>query len=410
MDYTLTNLANGLPVILSAATDTPRSALAICIRGGIAREDYPGIARMASRLLLKGTTHRDAETLAHELDARAIETRELALPDCQVLTATFLHRELPAVVDLLADMLRHSTFADFEKEREKWVGEINASLDLPAEMAQDLLVRTLFAGSPYGYTSTRVLETLPALPADAVPRWYADGLRAGAMCVALVGVDPDEALPRLADAFTPLTGDGLPADMPVPAPPAADRLVTQARADAQQAQIFQGWLAPPLGSAEQAATAVMNTVLGGGGLSSRLFLELRDKQGLAYSVRSMYAPLRRVGELIVSIGTSPENIARARQGFTEQITRMQQEPISIEELLFAKGRLAGAYVLSHETSTQQCLDMAINACHGMGPDYSERLLAQMQAVTIADVQAAAQRLHAPSVTAIVAREDALPAE
>jgi len=155
---------------------------------------------------------------------------------------------------------------------------------------------------------------------------------------------------------------------------------------------------------------VMNTILGGGGLSSRLFVELRDRQGLAYSVRSQYITMRLTGEFVVAIGTSPENIARARLGFAEQIARLQQEPITPDELDFAHGWLAGAFVLGQETNSQYCLDMAINHINGLSPDYSERLQRRTREVTIPDVQVVAQSITPPSVTAIVAREDALPTE
>ena len=410
MQYEQMELDNTLPVMLSPVAETPRAALAICLRGGISRELQPGVAKLASRLLLKGTTQRGAEALARELDARAIEVREFALPDCLVLTATFLTRELAETVELLADMLLNSTFADFDKEREKLFGEINASLDLPAESAQDLLLRTLMNGNPYGHTGTRVLETLPGLEEAQVRDWFAEGLQARAMNVTLVGdFTSDTARQLLADHFGDIPLEQAPIEISPFIPLDSDRVVTRARADAQQAQIYQGWYVSPLGSADQADIAVMNTVLGAGGLSSRLFTELRDKQGLAYSVRSSYTALQLAGEFVISIGTSPENIARARQGFTEQLTRMQQEPITQEELLFAKGKLAGSFLLSHETNTQRCLDMAINQINGMGPDYSERMLERIQAVTIAGVQTAAQGIVPPSVTAIVAREDALPA-
>ncbi|OPZ80757.1 MAG: Peptidase M16 inactive domain protein [bacterium ADurb.Bin429] len=153
--------------------------------------------------------------------------------------------------------------------------------------------------------------------------------------------------------------------------------------------------------------AVMNTIFGGGGLSNRLFINLRDRQGLAYSVSSQYIPMRDAGEVIVSIGTSPENIARARQGFTEQIAIMRETPITQDELLFAKGRLRGAYILSHETTSQHCLDIAISHINGLGPDYSARLLERIESVTVEEVRDAACLLQPPTVTAIVAREEAL---
>jgi len=408
MQFEIVEINTGLPLLLSPAQGTPRMALAVVMHGGTLREEQAGVARLASRLLMKGTASRSAETLAREVEERGIDLREVTLPDCALLLAVFLNRELPTVLTLLADILFHSTFVDFQKEAVRLAGEIQSSLDQPAEQAQDLLGRLLFADFPYGNTGRRVLEALPTLTEDQIRAWHFDGLNPRRMNVALVGdFDTDAVRPLLEATFADLVDMPPGAAAPVLTGIARDRVATEARTEAQQAQLYQGWYAPPMGAPEQAAVAVMNTILGGAGMSSRLFTELRDKQGLAYSVRSSYLPMGVVGELQLSIGTSPENIDRARRGFADQLARLQQEPVTAQELQQATGRLHGSYVLSHETNRQQCLDMALNHIQGLGPDYSETLLQHIDGVTIAEVQTAAQLFSSPSATAIVARDAAL---
>jgi predicted Zn-dependent peptidase len=410
MEFRAQRLANGLRMLSVEVPDTPRLALAVAIDGGVRREPTPAMAKLASRLWLKGTARRDAEALARELDARAIDLREIVLADCMVLMAVFLPRELPAALDILQDILQHSTFADFDKERTKMTGEIQSALDLPAEVAQDLLVSTLFERHPYGNSSTRMLQALPTLSMAPVRDFYYAGLTPARMVVGVAGAfEESEVFPRVEEAFSALPQQEVQPVMPPLQITEGDRVVTRAHADAQQAQVYRAWLAPAHGAPEQPAFTVMNTILGAGGLSSRLFVELRDKQGLAYAVRSQYVPMRQAGEFVVSIGTSPENIARARDGFAEQIARMQHEPITLDELMFAKGKMRGTFVLAHETASQQCLDLVINAVNDRPPDFSEQLLERIMGVTVADVQAAAQQITAPSVTAVVAREEALPA-
>ena len=388
MNLETAELGGGLPLLMAPAPETPRMALAVTMRGGTAREATPGVSKLASRLLLKGTARRTAEALAYEIDARGIDLREITLPDCGMLLAVFLTREFDAVLDLLTDILFHSTFADLDKERTKLAGEIQSALDVPAEQAQDLLARTLFPAFPYGNTGTRILAELGGIDAATVQQWHADGLDPRAMNVVLVGdFQPADVLPRLADAFAGLAPRPAAPALPEFVPLLEEHIVTEARADAHQAQVYQGWYAPRLGAPEQAATAVMNTILGGAGLSSRLFTELRDKQGLAYSVRSAYVAMGQAGELQLAIGTSPGNIGRALLGFTEQLHRIREEPVSIEELQAAKGRLNGTFVMSHETNRQRCVDLAINHILGLGPDYSEVLLQRTTAVTVPDVQA-----------------------
>ena len=408
MEIQTSTLTNGLPLLLGPMPETPRMALAVTIDGGVREEPVAGVGKLASRLLLKGTARRTAEQIARELDERAIDLHEMSRADCTVLLAVFLNTALPAVLDVLRDVLLHSTFRDYPRELEKLEGEVRSSQDMPAALANSLLVSTLFATHPYGNSGLRFLETMGQLSEELVRAWYGSELRASRMNVTVVGdFAVDEMRERLAETFGDLPSGGAPASTAPPTPVEADRLVTAARPDAQQAQVYQGWYAPRLGAAAQAAMTVMNTIFGGGGLSNRLFVNLRDRQGLAYSVSSQYIPMRDAGEVIVSIGTSPENIARARQGFAEQIAIMRETPITPDELHFAKGRLRGAYVLSHETTSQHCLDIAVNHINGLGPDYSARLLERLEGVTVAEVRDAACLLQPPTVTAIVARDDAV---
>jgi predicted Zn-dependent peptidase len=403
-----TTLDNGLPLLLAPMPETPRMALAVAIDGGFRLEPEAGIARLCSRLLLKGTRRRSAEALALELDERAIDLSESARTDCLVLQAVFINRELPAVIDLVHDIIAESTFADFAKEREKTLGEVRAAMDLPGSLANSLIIRAMFPDHPYGNSGLRFLDSAPSLREEQVREWY-ERLRAPRhMNLVLVGdFDLAEVQPLLRERFGSLAAADIDTTGPAPTLLTTDQTVSAARPDAQQAQVMQGWYAPPQGDDRQAALVVMNTILGGGGLSNRLFVNLRDKQGLAYSVYSRYQPMRQAGEFFVSIGTSPENIARARQGFAAEIARMQQEPVSSDELENAKGRLRGGYILNHETTADYCLEIAVNHINGLGVDFSERMMARVDAVTVDDVQAAAQLIQPPSVTSIVAREEAL---
>ncbi len=400
-----TQLSSGLPVLFQYAPGTPRMALAVTFAGGRMREGVPGTAQLAGHLLLKGTAKRSAEALAQELDAHAIILQDMLLNDLSVLSAIFLNRELAHTLEIINDVLTGSTFADFEKEKMRLLGAINTSLDGPRELAGDLLGSTLFAGHPYGFTGTAVLAAAEKLDVEESRSIVTAQQFPAGMNITLVGdVDLAEVLPLLEAAFGSLTaGQPLPV-FAAPVPLSKDILVKQTRPDAQQAQVFQGWHAPALGAPEQAAFSVMNTILGVGGLSSRLFRELRDKQGLAYTVRSQYNLSRLCSEFAVTIGTSPENIEKAQRGFTEQIVRMQQELVSDDELSGAKGRLRGNHVLSHETNNQHCLDYALKHIIGVGPDYGARLLEKVETVTKEQVQTAAQLLVGPSVTVIVAPE------
>lgn len=411
MSFETTELTNGLPVVVSPAPGTPRVAICVAIRGGARTQDAPGVAGLATRLLLKGTRTRTAEQIAEEIDRRAIELDEISGSEHLMLRATCLNSQLEATLELMADLLQNSTFADFPKEAARLAGEIQSHLDQPRERARDLFMRTLFPGHPYGHTGTLVLQHLSSLDADRVRAWYFRQLSARQMnCVVVGDVSPDWLVPRLEARFGGIPArDGGPSEPPLPAP-VPPVTATEAKAEAYQAQVYQGWYAPGFHSSDRAPLAALNTVLGAGGLSSRLFVELRDRQGLAYTVRSGYSAFSDAGVFSLYIGTSPGNIQRAIAGFREQVDRLRNERIPEGELDHAKGHLEGEYVLSHETNLQRCTDYAVHHIVGLGLDYSARFLAEIRAARTEDLQRVAQQYLSPDpVTAVVATQDALAA-
>ena len=411
MSFETTALSNGLPVVVSPAPGTPRVAVCFAIRGGSRTQEPPGVAGLAARLLLKGTRTRTAEAIADEIDRRAIDLDQISGAEHLMIRLTCLNSQLDPALDLVADLLQNSTFADFPKEAARLAGEIQSHLDQPRERARDLFLRTMFAGHPYGHTGTLVLQSLPELDADRVRAWYERQLCATRMnCVVVGDVATEELVPRLEARF-----GGIPAmdrALPVCPPPTqkSPTGTTEAIAEANQAQLYQGWYAPGFGDADRAPLSALNTLLGAGGLSCRLFVELRDKQGLAYTVRSGYSAFSDAGLFSLYIGTSPGNIQRAIAGFREQVDRLYNEAIPPGELDHAKGHLEGEYVLSHETNVQRCTDYAVHHILGLGLDYSSRFLEQIRAVQVEDLQRVArQYLASAPVTAVVATQEALAA-
>ncbi|MDH7568824.1 MAG: pitrilysin family protein [Armatimonadota bacterium] len=405
------SLDNGLPVLFSPAPGTPRTAVCITLRGGARTETHPGTAGLAARLLLKGTTTRTAEAIAEEIDRRALQVHESSGPEHLMLRVTSLNGQLEAALQLAGDLLRHSTFAHLPKEAARLAGEIQSALDQPRERARDLFIRAMFPAHPYGHTGSVVLRTLSALQVEQVRDWYYPQVGASRMGIVVVGdVDPDALLSVVARSFADVPAAGAEHAAPVPQRVKPPLTVTEAKSEANQAQIYQGWYTPGHAHPDRAPLAVLNTLLGAGGLSSRLFVELRDKRGLAYAVRSGFSTFSEVGLFSFYIGTSPDNIRRAIEGFAEQVARVQEEAIPEEEVEHAKGHLRGEFVLGHETNTQRCTDFAVHHALGLGYDFSTRFLEEIAAVTPADVQRVARTyLSPPPVTAVVATGEALAA-
>jgi predicted Zn-dependent peptidase len=169
---------------------------------------------------------------------------------------------------------------------------------------------------------------------------------------------------------------------------------------AQQSQILLGGLAPALDHADHAAVKVLSTILGGG-MAGRLFVELRDKRGLAYTTTAYYDPVRGPGALVLYLGTAPENAARAEDALRREVERIQREPVGEEELKRAKGYLLGRYAMDRRTNERQAWYLAFYELQGQGRDYPERYRRAVEAVTAADVQRVARRYLGNSTTLVL---------
>jgi predicted Zn-dependent peptidase len=181
-----------------------------------------------------------------------------------------------------------------------------------------------------------------------------------------------------------------------------DDYVTTAKDDSAQMHLFKGWFAPPVNHPDYAAMVVLNTILGGAGLTSRLFLELRDKQGLAYVVRSQYEASQFIGLFSLYIGIEPGNRQKALTGFDVECRKLMDIPVSAQELDEAIENTLGRRVVYLETAAQQAgyigAQMALGCPLTSLDDFNPRI----HAVTAADIQRVAQAvLSQPAITSAV---------
>ena len=163
------------------------------------------------------------------------------------------------------------------------------------------------------------------------------------------------------------------------------------KADLNQAHIIKGWLLPTYGEPDYPAIVLLNIILGSCGLSSRLFLELRDKKGLAYVVRSSYETFKYAGNFMIYIATAPTNIDTCLSGFDEEIQKIKTYPVSEEELENAKTNIVGKYEFLEETNIQQACSYAKFDVLGLGYNYTENIKQQVQSVTANEILKCAQK-------------------
>lgn len=378
-------LENGINLICKTARNTPRIALT-CFVKITQTEKIAGIYSMLNRLFTQGTKTRNSEQIAYEVEKNGLDIYSEMKSDYWKFSLLCLKEDFEIAVELLADMMQNSTFETFDKEIIKMKGETVASLDSPAVKARDKFVSTLYKNHQYGNTGSVILQNIDKLCLNDVKDAYDDVFVPAEKVFSVVGdIDKNEVKKILDKYFKDLKSEK--SFSTVGSVEITEKeIVKVEKRDANQAQIYQGWIVPGLKTEEAPALSVLNTILGSSGLSSRLFLELRDKKGLAYTVRSMYTKARENGDFRVYIGTEPKNIKVSLDGFKVEIDKLKNELVSEEELQNAKNNIIGKIQFLTETNLQQSGSMGAYELEELGYDYLEKWIDSIMSVSSQDVK------------------------
>lgn len=396
-------LDNKIPVIFKINKDTPRYAM--CFYFKIEEpEKKAGLYSILNRLFLQGTKKRTAQQLAQELDENAIDCYSEMKQDFIRFKLQCLNEDFEKGLEILSDIIKNSTLDEFDKEVIKLKGEIQAELDEPKSRAMDGFYKNIYKDHPYGHTYTKILEDIDSITKEEVLQVYNELLNNSAKVISVVGdFDPDNVEMLLKKYFSDVNNAEF-AVSKIPVPQLKETSVIKIeKDDASQAQIIQGWHVPTIYDKDYAAIMVMNTILGSSGLSSRLFLELRDKKGLAYVVRSSYETYDKAAIFNVYIATEPKNIKTSLEGFKIELNKIKNETITHEELENAKNNLIGKRQFFTETNLQQASLIAFYEDKGLGADFEEKLLKMINQVTTDDITRVANAcINDPYVLTILA--------
>lgn len=374
-------LKNNIKSVFRHNKNTPRVGLCLNISINDA-EKLAGTYCLMSRLLSQGTKTRTSEELAGELDENAIDLCCEMKQDYLRFKLVCLNEDFTHAVEIMSDVVKNSTFEEFEKEKAKMQGEIVAELDSARTKVLDNFYKTLFEGHFYGHTYTKMLEALDKITKEDVISAYNNIISTGKKVMSLVGdVDFESAQNLLNKELGDISNNDLKEkNIHVPSIKEAKRSEV-VKNDAQQAQIIQGWIAPNFNSKDYAPLLLLNVILGSAGLSSRLFLELRDKKGLAYHVRSNYETNEMCANFNIYIATEPKNVQTCLEGFETEINKLKETLVGDEELKNAKNNLVGKQQFMTETNSQQSNQLAYYGIMGLGFDFENKILEKIKEVT-----------------------------
>jgi zinc protease len=398
-------LPNGMTLIVRENPLAPVVAVALLVEVGSRweRPEAAGISNFLSALIVKGTARRSGAELAERIAALGGKLSASGDVDYSEIHGTALARFWRELLALTAELALEPKLAaaDVDIERQYLIARVQRRADNPASRTFDEFFQTLYDGHPYANPVLGTEDSLKRIDHGALVAHYRSYYRPERMVLAVSGqVAANEVLAEGIRLFGGVPGAARAVEPPIP-PPARQARRAVIEQPAQQAQILAGGLAPRLDDPDHAAVKVLSTVLGGG-MAGRLFAELRDKRGLAYTATSYYDALHEPSALVLYLGTAPENAGRADEALSGEIARIKTDPVGAEELRRAKGYLLGRYAMDRRTNERQAWYLAFYEIERVSPDFPERYRKAVEAVSAADVQRVARR-YLDSVTVVVLR-------
>jgi zinc protease len=394
-------LDSGLVVLAQENPAAPAVAVSVLVRVGSRweRDDNAGITNLLQQVLVKGTTSRSAFDIAEAAEAMGGSLSASGDTDYAEIKGTALARHWKALLALIADVTLRPALppAEIDNERRVIASGIKNRLDQPFPLTYDTMMGRLFRSHPYGAPSLGRAAAVEQIDRQALAVHYDRYYRADRIIVAVSGQVPArEVVDEISRLFAGAPRERETEDAPLGAPSAAlDRLVI--KRPAAQAQIMLGFLAPPIGHPDYAAVKVLQMALGGG-MAGRLFSELRDKQGLAYSTGALYPARVEPGFFLAFIGTAPASAGKAEEGMRAQVERIRTERVSESELDRAKAYLLGQFALDRRTNARLAWYAAFYEAAGVGHDFAERYVRAIEAVSADDVLRVARAyLTSPTV-------------
>ena len=382
-----TILDNGIRVISETLPHANSVSIGIWVANGSRHErrESNGVAHFIEHLLFKGTSRRSAIDIAREIDSVGGVLNAFTSREYVCYYAKVLDKYLPRAVDLLYDIFLNSLFDsdEIEKERKVILQEINMVEDTPDDFIHDVFHQNFWKDHPLGMPILGDAASVNGLSRDFIINYKNDMYRAEDIIISAAGnINHNELLALLNDLFqsVPL-GNGREQG----SHPTYEKRVEMIDRELEQVHMCLGIKGLPQNHPRRYDAFIMNTLLGGG-MSSRLFQEVREKRGLAYSVYSYMSSHADAGYLVVYAGSSQEHYADVVDITLSELRRFKDEPVTEVELEAGKEQLKGNLLLSLESSDNRMTKLAKNEIYFGGYQPIVDIMAGFDRVTSESIQ------------------------
>ncbi|MDD4334492.1 MAG: pitrilysin family protein [Desulfotomaculaceae bacterium] len=356
--------------------------------------DINGASHFIEHLMFKGTGRRTPKDIAEELDAVGGQLNAFTTKEYTCYYARVLDEHFDLAVDLLGDMLFESKFdpADIDRERNVIIEEIKMYEDTPDELVHDIFAGSIWRGHSLGQPIIGTADVINSLSRDRLYDYYKTHYNPDRMIVAVAGnISHDAVMDRLHPIFEKRVGKEHPRQVNTPA---TQRRVTCRSKDTEQVHLIVGAPGLKLDHEKIYVMQIINTILGGG-LSSRLFQEIREQRGLVYSVYSYHSSYHDTGLFGVYAGLSKQNVDEVLALIFKQVKDIQVNGVQEEELRRAKEQLKGNLYLSLENVNTRMSRLGKSQLYLGKVVTPEEIINRVNRVTISDIQELAKEVLDP---------------
>ena len=393
-------LANGMTVCMEALPYLHSASAGVWIRTGSGNErvEECGVAHFLEHLFFKGTKTRDVHQIMEAIESRGGQLNAFTSREYTCLYVKVLDKYTTTGIEILADLIKNSLFCDLEKERNVVLEEITAVEDTPDDLVHDLMAAHHWPGHALGRAIAGTIKSVSALDYERVVNFYQRWYTPENMVFSIAGnIDTEAVLKQVRDEFEAIPGGSTPAPFPAPTFNAGVKTVERDIAQSHMTLSFPGLA---LGDERKYVYDLTGNVLGGGS-TSRLFMRIRENEGLAYSIYAYNAFYRSTGMLGVYAGVAPEQLGKALTLTFEELRKLRDDGVPEKELELNREQIKGGMLMALESTSTRMARMAKSVLYHGEIIPIATIIKRIDAVTCADVQDCARNTFVPEKCALL---------
>lgn len=384
-------LSDGATMLYTPNNVNDIIAISIYAKGGQLAEQKAGTANLTATAMMRGTKNYTSIELSQVLEDNGIKIQPSASADAFVINVLTTKDEYDKTLELLNEVVNNATFEDYEIDKVKTekLNTIKRNKDVPLQRAIEEYRDLIYQNSPYSISSKILEKNIPNITKEDIINYYNSIFAPKNLVISINGnIDKDKTIQDLNNIFKPKENtknfDFAQYNSKIPTV-TTPRQTIQKVPTTETAWILLGWQTNGVLNEKDYATLQVIDSLLGSGMSSRLFKDLREQEGLAYQLGSGYSPNVLRGSFLLYIGTNPQTLDKAKSGLFAEITRLKTEYVGDKELQDAKEKLLGNYVIGLETNLDKASNIGWYEASTRGYEFKDKYEKLINSVTDSDI-------------------------